>query len=148
MQTRERTMKKPIFIFIAVVLIVAAGAFYGGMKYNQSKNHLSNFTRQNFQNMTPEQRQQMLQGNIGGNAATRRTGSNFVSGEIISKDNNSLTVKLPDGGSKIIFLSASTTISKMTQGSANEIEVGKQITVSGIQNSDGSYTANNIQIRQ
>jgi len=140
-------MKKLLPIFIIAILAVGAGAFYGGMKYNQSKNPSSAFSRQNFQNLTPEQRQQLQQGSIGGNVIGTRAGSNFVSGQIISKDNNSLTVKMPDGSSKIVFYSASTTVSKMTAGSVNDMAVGSQIMVSGRQNSDGSYTAQTIQTR-
>ena len=36
----------------------------------------------------------------------------------------------------------------MTDGSINDIEIGKQIMVSGSQNSDGSYTANTITIQE
>jgi hypothetical protein len=34
----------------------------------------------------------------------------------------------------------------MTEGSINNIEIGKQIMVGGEQNSDGSYTAKTIQL--
>jgi len=143
-------MKKTIPIFVALILVIGGGAFYGGMKYQQSKGSFGNLTRQNFQNLSEEQRQQLLQGNI------RRSfqrgiggaGSNFLSGEVIAKDEQSLTLKIPDGGSKIVFFSTSTQISKMTDGSINDIEIGKQIMVSGSQNSDGSYTANTITIQE
>lgn len=141
-------MKKTILIFIIVLIVVGAGAFYGGMKYGQSRNSLSNLSRQNFQNLSPEQRQQFVQGNIEG-GLQRGIGSRagFLSGEVIAKDEQSLTLKMLDGGSKIVFFSDSTEISKMTEGSINDIEIGKQIMVSGDQNSDGSYTAKTIQIR-
>jgi len=138
-------MKKIIPIIIALV-IVGGGAFYGGMKYGQSTRQ--NFAKQNlggssqnFQNLSQEQRQQLLQGRTGGGA-----GANFLNGEVIAKDEQSLTLKMSDGGSKIIFFSDSTTISKMTDGSINDIEIGKQVMVSGEQNSDGSYTAKTIQL--
>jgi len=133
-------MKKLILIIIALV-IVGGGAFYGGMKYEQSKSPLTNFSRQNFQNLSPEQRQQFLQQGVG-----QRAGAGFLSGEVINKDEQSLTLKMPDGGSKIIFFSDSTQISKTTEGSIDDIEIGKQIMVSGEQNSDGSYTAKTIQL--
>jgi len=140
----NKNMKKIIPIII-VLIIIAGGAFYGGMKYGQNKNPLSNFSRQNFQNLSSEQRQQLFQGNVGGNFQ-RGAGSNFLSGEVIAKDEQSLTLKMPDGGSKIVFFSTSTQISKMTDGSINDIEIGKQIMVLGQQNSDGSYTAKTIQL--
>ncbi|MCX6759237.1 MAG: DUF5666 domain-containing protein [Candidatus Nealsonbacteria bacterium] len=129
-------MKKIIPIIVILILVVGGGAFYGGMKYGQSKGP----SRQAPQNLSPEQRQQFLQG------GTQRAGAGFLSGEVIAKDEQSLTLKMPDGGSKIVFFSDSTQISKTTEGSIGDIEVGKQIMVSGSQNSDGSYTAKTIQL--
>ena len=90
-------MNKIFISIVAVALIVGGGAFYSGMKYAQSRNSAA------FQNFR----------NLGGNAAGLRTGqemgvrnsANFVSGEVISKDDKSITIKLRDGGSKIVFLS-------------------------------------------
>jgi len=141
-------MKKIIPIIVALI-IIGGGAFYGGMKYQQSKSSFGNFSRQNFQNLSEEQRQQLLQGNVGGSfgqGTGRGTGTNFLNGEVIAKDEQSLTLKMSDGGSKIIFFSDSTEISKTTEGSIGDIEIGKQIMVSGGQNSDGSYTAKTIQL--
>jgi hypothetical protein len=128
-------MKKTILIFVLILIVLGVGAFYGGMKYGQSKNSFS----RNFQNLFFEQRQQMFQGRV-------RAGAGFLSGEVISKDEKSLTLKLPDGSTKIIFFSDSTQISKATEGTIDDIEIGKQIIVSGSQNSDGSYTAKTIQL--
>ncbi len=133
-------MKKIIPIIVALV-VVAGGSFYGGMKYGQSKG--------NFQNLSSEQRQQLFQGNIGGSlqrGAGRGVGGNFLSGEVIAKDDKSLTLKTPDGGSKIVFFSGSTQVSKTTEGSIDDIGIGKQIMATGEQNSDGSYTAKTIQL--
>ena len=132
-------MKKTLIVFIILLVIVGGIAFYGGMKYQQAKTP----SRQVFQNLTPEQRQQFLQQGVG-----QRAGAGFLSGEVISKDEQSLTLKTPDGGSKIVFFSGSTKILKTTEGSIDDIGIGKQIMVSGEQNSDGSYTAQTIQERQ
>lgn len=144
----NKIMKKIIPIII-ILIIIGGGAFYGGMKYGQSKSPLSDFFRQDFQNLSPEQRQHLFQGNIGESfqgGLGRRAGSGFLSGEVITKDEQSLTLKLQDGGSKIVFFSDLTEVSKTTDGSMEDIETGKQITVSGEQNSDGSYTAKTIQL--
>src|SRR4030042_3773722 len=144
-------MKKIIPIFVALILVVGGGAFYGGVKYQQSNGCFSNLTRQNFQNLSEEQRQQLLQGNIGGSfqrGIGGGAGTNFLNGEVIGKDEQSLTLKMPDGGSKIVFFSGSTKILKTTDGSIDDIGIGEQIMVSGEQNSDGSYTAQTIQERQ
>lgn len=73
-----------------------------------------------------------------------RSGS-MISGEIIAKDDTSLTLKLRDGGSKIVFLLASTSVSKMSPVSVGEINIGANISVSGNTNKDGSLNATSIQ---
>jgi hypothetical protein len=128
---------KKLLIIIIALAVIGGGAFYGGMKYGQSKSP----ARQNFQNLSQEQRQQLLQG-----GTQRGAGAGFLTGEVIAKDEQSLTLKMSDGSSKIVFFSDSTQISKTTEGSISDIEIGKQIMVSGSQNSDGSYTAKTIQL--
>ena len=131
-------MKKFIPIIILLIIAVGGGAFYGGMKYQQSK------IPQGF----AQEREMMNASTTGPGPRNGNSAANFISGEILSKDDSSITIKIQDGGSKIVFYSASTTVSKMATGSANDIAVDSQIMVSGQQNSDGSYTAQTIQIGQ
>jgi hypothetical protein len=131
-------MKKiEIIIFILSIIVIGAGAFYAGMKYQESKIAAM---RQNFKNMPTIAGQ--------GQRFFQRGQGNFIAGEVISKDEKSLTIKLPDGSTKIVFYSSSTQITKPSLGSIEDIENGKQIFVSGTQNSDGTYTATVIQIRE
>lgn len=142
-------MKKLIPIIIAVAVVVGGGSFYGGVKYGQSKTS-SGSTQRDFQNLLPQERQQRFQqmgANVGARSGQRVAGGGFVGGEIISKDDKSITLKLRDGGSKIIFFSEATIISKSASGSASDIEVGKSISVNGVANSDGSVTAQSIQLQ-
>ena len=137
-------MKKHIPYALAVITLLIG--FYGGLKYQQNKTLASrNFGGQDFQNLTPEQRQQMR--GAGGFAGQGGASGGSASGEILSKDDKSITVKLRDGGSKIIFLSDKTTIGKTTEGGRSDLEVGKTVIVNGTPNSDGSVSADNIQIR-
>lgn len=131
--------KNVILVSVILILIAAAGGFYGGMKYAGNKNPQKNFLANgaNFQGMR--------QG--GGNGSGNRTGAGFVNGEILKKDDKSITVKLPDGGSKIVYLSDKAEISKSASGTPSDLEIGKQVMVNGTANSDGSITANLIQIR-
>ncbi len=151
-------MQKILLGIFIVALVVGGGAFYGGMKYAEGKSPRGlsqNF--QNLSNLSPEQRQQRLQelgatstaaglrGGFGG--GQRGGGSGFTAGEIISKDDKSITVKLQDGGSKIVFFSDSTEITKSVNGILNDLEIGKNVTVNGAANSDGSVIAQSIQLR-
>lgn len=74
-------------------------------------------------------------------------GGGFVSGEIIAKDTTSITVKLRDGSSKILFFTTDTPILKSTAGATGDLSIGQQIMTTGKTNTDGSVTADSIQIR-
>lgn len=132
--------KKYIVLSIVSALIIMGGSFYGGTLYEKSK---TPFTRGNFEARMPQGGRPM--GQFGGN---RNIGEGFTAGEIINKDATSITVKLPNGGSKIIFLGDTIQVSKSTNGTINDLAIGTQITVTGKANSDGSVTAQSVQIRQ
>jgi len=124
---------KNIIITIVLLLLVGGGAFFGGMKYQQSREPA--FFRQS------AGRQGQRFGN-GGN----RTGFRPVNGEIISSDDKSITVKLPDGSSKIVLFSDKTEINKAAQATRDDLKVGETVAVFGQENSDGSVTAQTIQL--
>lgn len=134
-------MNKTIYASLVAVMVVGGIAFYSGMKYGQSQipvrgqGALVNGQFRNIDNLT------------GRTNRVGAEGANFITGEIINRDDKSITVKMRDGGSKIIFLSNSTVTSKTTDATSTDLEVGKQITGTGSTNSDGSLTAQMIQIR-
>jgi len=134
-------------ILVAIIIIVGGVAFYGGMKYDASKKQagfpgasLGNGQRAGF---NPNSK------TANGSRMGNRQGSmgDFFSGEILSKDDKSITLKLPDGGSKIVLFSTSTEITKSTSGALEDFEIGKNITITGTTNTDGSVTAKSIQLR-
>ncbi len=128
-------MNKTIIIIVAIILI--AGAFYGGIKYNQTQVASAQSARF-----------AAFGGGTGGTGGRRgMMGGGVASGEIIAKDATSVTIKLRDGSTKIVLVSPSTTISKSTSGSAADLTIGKQISAIGTANSDGSITSQSIQLR-
>jgi len=120
---------------VITVVVVGALAFYGGMKYGQNQNSSSQNSgnRQGFQQSANGARRSI---NNGG----------FTTGQIISKDSNSITLQLTNGGSRVVFFSDSTKISKSSTSTVNDLQTGEQALVSGTPNSDGSITAQSIQL--
>lgn len=133
---------KPIIIVIFALLTATAG-FFGGMKYQESKTP-SFAGRMGANQFGPGQG---LNRGVGGNGnGQNRAGFRPVSGIISSVDDQTLTVKSDDGSSKIIILSAKTEINKAETGSPADLSSGIQVAVFGTENSDGSITAQNIQL--
>ena len=130
-------MKKNILIIMGIIVlgIVIGVSFYGGMTYAKNQRNGARTFQQGTGNMQGFGNRQ--QGGAG----------SIVIGDIISKDDKNITVKLRDGGSKIIFYSDTTQISKMATGTASDLATGTSVSVTGTTNSDGSVTAQSVQIR-
>jgi len=143
-------MNKKNIMLVAGFVVVALVAFYAGTAYSKSKNV-----------KTPQDKNQTgfgMPNSQFGQRGTRAGGGN-VFGQIIAKDANSITVeiKAPTGpnstttstgtGSKIVFFTDKTTVSKTTDGIIADLVVGKNITVQGTTNPDGSVNAVSFQIR-
>jgi hypothetical protein len=131
---------------VIIAVVIAAASFFGGMKFRdyQISKTRANFANGNFRGQFPGGANAQ-NGTTNGNN-NRFAGARPVEGEIVSMDNNSVTVKMPDGSTKIIILSDSTTYNKATEGSKSDLQTGSQILVTGTENSDGSMTAQNIQL--
>lgn len=138
-------MKKVIIPVMLGLLLVGGGAFYGGIQYSQAQTKSARAAGA----------ARFAQGGSAGMGArgVRGTGGpagaagGFTTGEVLSKDDKSITIKMRDGGSKIVFLSGTTQITKSASGSAADLATGTQVMVQGSANSDGSLSAQSIQIR-
>ena len=161
-------MNKLLPITILVAVVVGGIAFYSGTKYSEGNSTASiggraGFSQEDFRNLSPEERQQRFQefgangsgafsrdheGGSGfrGRFGTGSDGSRPLIGEIISQGDGSLTIKLSDGSTKIVFVNDSTQITKSVDGTVDDLDEGEQIFVSGDENPDGSYTAKTIQL--
>jgi len=135
--------KNKLIIAVVLALIIgAAGGFLGGMEYqkqNQPFGMMGNFAR-NGQNQTGANNndQRRMLGNS--------NGFRPVSGQIMSIDEKSMTIKMSDGSTKIVLLSSTTPINKESVGNKGDLMTGVTVSVFGTQNPDGSVTATAIQI--
>jgi len=138
---------KKIIVSIVVCLVIAGASFFVGMRYGQSK-----ISDPSFANKQGSFGQNGFNQNVGGrpgqgmrNGAGNNGG--IVSGEIISKDDKSMTIKLRDGGSKIVLLSPVSKVEKTVDGTIADVAIGKSVMVTGTANPDGSVSATSIQMR-
>lgn len=120
---------------IILVVVFAAVGFFAGMQYQKSQSTTGG-TNQYGQ----------FQGGGRRNGGQGQFNGGRVIGKVISSDNASLTVQLQDGSSKLIILSGTTTYSKSAQAARSDVKVGDEVAVFGATNSDGSITAQNVQL--
>jgi len=129
---------KHFAIMFLIALIAGSLGFFGGSTLASGKNN------------NPEPA--FARNGAGGNFArsTRQgagAGGGFINGTILTKDDQSITLKLQDGGSKIVFLSDTTSIDRMAIATPEDLTIGLNVMASGKTNEDGSITARMVQIR-
>jgi hypothetical protein len=138
---QEKNSSTKNIITCIVIIVIAVAAFFGGVFYQKSQ-----------KTSTSAQFAQNRAGRFGQNFANRRGVNNrggfggAVVGDVVSVDANSLTIKLQDGSSKIVNLSNDTTYSKTDAGSKADLKTGMRIAAIGSTSSDGSITAQNVQL--
>jgi len=146
-------MKKNIIVGAIVITLIGAGCFYGGLTYGKNgKPGTYNFGKGDFTNLSESERAerfaQMGNGTIPTSQRINRVGGvDMIGGEIISIDETSITIKLPDNGSKIIFISDSTKVNKMIEGNLEDLASGTTVMINGKADSDGNLTAEMIQLK-
>ncbi len=123
-----------VVALIVAVILLAVG-FGSGMAYGKKNGGQQGFGARSGQ---------MMNGRAGMRAG-QDTG--MATGEVMSKDASSFVVKMQNGSTKIILTTASTTVSKMTEGSVSDFVNGTAVMVIGQNNADGSITAKQVQIR-
>ncbi|MEI6288398.1 MAG: hypothetical protein WCP18_02310 [bacterium] len=145
-------MKNTILVAIIVAVVFGAGGFYGGMQFSKGKNSTPNFAGGNFRGGA-----NAGAGMAGGAQRRGQAGGGFVNGQILSADANSLTIQLRQGnnatgttanaGSKIVLFSDATEVGKFVSGTPADLVAGANVMVTGKTNTDGSISAQSIQIR-
>lgn len=140
-------MNKKYYIFVVLMLIVIS--FYSGVKYSQFQRSFFAGGRTFGGNGNIINRGDQVMGGSGlrNQGQVRGGAGGMINGEIISTDDTGITVKLRDGGSKIVFISEKTSIVKSSTSTKEALVSGLQISGFGTANPDGSINAENIQIR-
>lgn len=145
-------MKKWQIALVAVAIVaVAVAALFGGRAWGQS-------TSSNDADLVQAAGQGPGNGNApgmpgdgslptGGPGGTGRNGLNPTSGSIVAADDTSITVKTANGSTKMILVSASTSVTKTVVGSLSDLVTGENVVISGTTNSDDTITASNIVLR-
>ena len=133
----EKNYKKHMTVWIIITIVLVGISFYGGDVHGQNAAKAASLAA----------RGQFGQGGSGTARGRFAAGGGVVSGSVLAKDDMSITVKGRDGSTKIVLYSGSTQVLKSTSGTPDDLSVGSQVSVIGTQNTDGSVTAQSIQIR-
>ncbi len=148
-------MNKKQYIIGTVILVVACLlSFNLGIYYTKKTGTQRNqdFSQNNFgrsQNGLGDGNQRFQNGGGPGvmNSEGRSQMGRMTAGEVLSIDGSSMTVKLRDGGSRLILLSNDTKVSKSIDGQTSDIKQGQNVVVNGSSNQDGSLVAESVQLR-
>lgn len=135
----------PYIVGTFAVVVCSGTAFLGGMKYQQIQGGMRMFGGQMRLQLNQDDRQ-FRPGGMGQRQMGLGQGFRPITGEVLSLDEESLTVKMADGSSKIVLLSEAAVITKATNASKEDLKAGENITVFGTQNQDGSVTAQSVAV--
>lgn len=124
-----------ILIAVIAALVFGGGGFFAGMQYQKSQPSQSRQSNGQGGNQGQGRR-------FGGQNGNNRP----VAGEILSADDKSITVKMQDGSSKIVLIGGNTQINKAATAVKSDLKIGERVAVFGSENSDGSVTAQSIQL--
>ena len=130
---KMKQMAAPVII---AAMLVGVISFYGGMKYGENKAGSAGGDQNSRASMGGARR-----------AGGGRMQGNLTAGDIVAKDEKSITLSMRGGGgSKIVFFSDATQVMKSVSGVLSDLAIGQQVMTMGVANSDGSITAQSIRI--
>jgi hypothetical protein len=134
--------KKHIIAAIAVIAVGLA-AFFGGLTMGKGQAKASSLTPQTASGVS----RFGGQGGVAGAAGFSR-GSN-LRGSVLSMEDGSMIVQLADSqGTKIVMLGKDTQILETKATTADALTAGKSVTIMGTANTDGTFLATNVMLRE
>jgi hypothetical protein len=138
-------------VITGVLCAVLAGAlgFWGGVTYQkgQTSSSASGNSQRGNGNFQPPAGFVPGQGGANGNSqnGARRFAGGVATGTVLAADAKSITLKIASGGSKTVYLTSTTTISKQETLTASALKVGESVMAVG-ESSNGGITARSVQI--
>jgi hypothetical protein len=117
---------KKTLIFVAVLLLVAGSAFYVGAKYEKNK---------------------LFKLGLLNDCKSIAAGKIIeIYGEIVTKNDNTMTIKANDGSIQDIFFTPATRMSKKNKNRIVDLAVGQSVMVKGERDDRGVFSAQVIQL--
>jgi len=118
------------------MFVVGGLAFWGGVQYQ--KRQIGNFRSDQPANIRGQLKEM-----------PERSGTQLgrvVNGEIISVEDETITIKTQEDDTRIVIFSDLTRINKTNEGSIADLQIGEQVMVVGAEDTSGVVTAQNISI--
>lgn len=134
---------KTHIIWVLVVIVALIGGFFWG-KASAGSARPTAFAGAGAFGASSTRR---FGGGAGGGGGAGAAGGGFVTGQIVSMSTDSFTLQLANGNSEVVLYSTSTPVTEPTTVSVNSLTTGTNVMVVGSSNSDGSLTAQTIQVR-
>lgn len=124
---------------VAIIIGLAGGYFWGNTSARSVRTGFAGAAGTSFSSST--------RARFGGGIATTGVGSSFAIGQVSALGSSSLTLQLANGNSEVVLYSSSTEVTKPTTVPISALMTGSNVMVGGVTNSDGSFTAQSIQVR-
>lgn len=142
-------MKKKNYIIVSIIIVLlTSSAYFLGSATSKNKNVESKIEKTGRMGFSPNGDMPSFdRSNTGGTSGKRMFQGKFVNGEVISNDGTVMTIKLENGGSRIVLTSQATKFNKNIEANIQDVSAGKTVMITGESNPDGSMIANNIQIK-
>ena len=115
---------KKMLAIVVVLIVIAGGAFYVGAKYEKSK--------------------LVKLGLVKNDKSEVCLSSVYIDGEIISKNDNMWGIKLKDGSTQEVLISASTKMNKKSTETLVSLAIGQKVNINGLKSVDGIFLAKTI----
>lgn len=126
---------------VGIIIGLMGGYFWGKASVNNARGGFGGMAGVNFSSSTRAK----FGSGVGVGAAG--AGMNLTAGQVSALGSSSLTLQLANGNSEVVLYSSSTEVTKPTMVPISELTSGSNVMIGGIANSDGSFTAQSIQVR-